>query len=175
MKKCLLTIVMVICGILGITNVLTALVSIFVDFGSAIATALSAALYLFITKKMYNKLYNVNKEKENIDVEVNNDYKKEFDKLEREEKIKKTTTILGKILGVVICIAIVVGVITFGFAIINIVLGLIIGLVKLIFSGFIYVIGAILGLAVIYSFIKYWWFLVRWEHLKHPVIRKRRR
>ena len=173
MKKCLLTIVMVICGILGITNVLTALVSIFVDFGFAIATALSAALYLFITKKIYSKLYNTNNEKENIDVEANNDYKKEFDKLEREEKIEKAKTILGKILGVVICIAIVVGVITFGFAIINIVLGLIIGLVKLIFSGFMYVIGAILGLAVIGSFIKYWWKSVKWEHLYAP--RRRRR
>ena len=171
MKKCLLTIAMVICGILGISNVMTALVSLFVDFGFAIGTALSAALYLFIAKKLYEKINKTSdnkKEKVTPENNKNKDFQKEMDKLERKEKIEKATAVLGKVLGVIICIALCIGVVVFGFTIINIILGLAIGLIKLIFIGFKYVVGALIGLAVIWCFIGFWWDGVTWNHIYKP-------
>ena len=58
------------------------------------------------------------------------------------------------------------------FAVIINVIGAIIGFL---FNGLIYVAGIGIVIWLVSAFLKYWWFLVRWEHCKHPVRVKRRR
>ncbi len=169
MKKCCLTIAMVICSVLGIMNVLTTLVTLFVDFGFAIGSGLSAALYLFIAKKLYEKI-NKNKVKETK--ESVHEIKEEKHNNEKAEKIGE---ILGKILGYAICAGMVVGGIALVILVFKLGFSILVWLVQIIFGGFMYIIGAILGLWVIYSFIGYWWRLVKWEHVVYPRIRRRRR
>lgn len=103
-----------------------------------------------------------------------NDFRKEEPK---EEKAKEAASmkrwenageLIGKILAYVLCGGLIIG---------AIVLVCYVGYILLafIFNAAIYIIGLGLFIWIASAFLRYWWFLVRWEHCKHPVRVKRRR
>ena len=81
---------------------------------------------------------------------------------------EKAGEIIGKVLAYVLCGGLIIG---------AIVLVCYVGYIILafIFNAALYIIGFGLFIWIASAFLRYWWFLVRWEHCKHPVRVKRRR
>ena len=136
--------------------------------------------YNFIERliiKLTNKLEAFSEKMDKKTEEVRQQRIEKENNMSEEEKAKEAASmkrwenageLIGKILAYVLCGGLIIG---------AIVLVCYIGyiLIAFIFNAAIYIIGLGLFIWIAGAFLRYWWFLVRWEHCKHPVRVKRRR
>jgi hypothetical protein len=136
--------------------------------------------YNFIERiiiKLTNKLEAFSEKTEKETEELRRKRIERENNMSEEEKAKEAASmrrwenageLIGKILAYVLCGGLIIG---------AIVLVCYVGYILLafIFNAALYIIGLGLFIWIASAFLRYWWFLVRWEHCKHPVRVKRRR
>lgn len=70
-------------------------------------------------------------------------------------------------------VVIIVGGIALAIWLIGVLISGIGAVIGFLFNAAMYIIGLVLFIWIAGAFLRYWWFLVRWEHCKHPVRRRR--
>lgn len=117
-----------------------------------------------------DKLEKSNEESRQRRIEIENNKTEEEKAKEKESQRKwnKAGEIIGTVLGALLAIGVIIG---------GIALVCFVGyyVLAFLFNAALYIIGFGLFIWIAGAFLRYWWFLVRWEHCKHPVRVKRRR
>ena len=195
MKKISLQVLMILCGIMGVINVLGTIVGITcLDIGITLFYAVPAAIFIFANRKLATKVKVIKVEapKEKVKVEKEKPAKERVTITDRinakldkwneklDKKIERQTDENGeyhlnekeekfaKVGGTILGVLVCIGMVVGGIALIVLLFNVLGAVIAFLFDILFYVLGFIAAIFIIGGFLSFWWDLVKWEHVYKP-------